>query len=95
MLTKEIIDVIINISEFLEFVNAVLKIGGIKMAKANSEIRDYAKSHGVHLWEIAEMLGIWDSNFTRKLRRELPAEEQQHIVALIDKIAEGKNQEVS
>ena len=65
------------------------------MARCNSEIRAYAKAHGVSLWEIAEMLGVWDSNFSRKLRRELPDAEKQRIVNMIDKIAEGKKQEVN
>lgn len=30
---------------------------------ANEEIKKYAKSKKVYLWEVAEKLGLWDSNF--------------------------------
>lgn len=53
----------------------------------NQEIRRVAKSAGVKLWEIAEVLGITDGNFSRKLRRELPGEEQAQIIGIIQKIA--------
>ena len=54
------------------------------MMKANREIRDKAKGAGCHLWEVAEMLGMSDSAFSRKLRRELQSEEKQKILTIID-----------
>lgn len=56
----------------------------------NREIKDHAKNSGVFLWEIAEAIGLADSNFSRKLRRELPADEKQRILAIIDEIAAAK-----
>lgn len=53
----------------------------------NLDIRQKAKCSGVKLWEIAEGIGITDSNFSRKLRRELPKEERERILRLIDEIA--------
>ena len=53
----------------------------------NLDIRHKAKCSGVKLWEIAEGIGITDSNFSRKLRRELPKEERERILRLIDEIA--------
>jgi hypothetical protein len=53
----------------------------------NQEIRQAAKSAGVKLWQIAERLGMNDGNFSRKLRRELPEAEQQHIICIIADIA--------
>lgn len=53
----------------------------------NMRIRKAANSSGVKLWEIAEVLGITDSNFSRKLRRELPEEEQAQIIGIIQEIA--------
>ncbi len=53
----------------------------------NKRIRDAAKSAGVKLWEIAEVLGITDGNFSRKLRRELSGEEQTQIIGIIREIA--------
>lgn len=60
----------------------------VKEAMENQKIRAEAKSHGVKLWQIAEGYGVADSSFSRKLRRELPEEEQQHIIEIIAKIAE-------
>ena len=42
----------------------------------NSEIRMKAKEKNVKLWEIADGIGMTDSNFSRKLRKELSEEEQ-------------------
>lgn len=53
----------------------------------NHQIRDYANKQGVRLWQIAAELGINDGNFSRKLRKELPAEEQQRIMGIIDTLA--------
>ena len=43
---------------------------------ANEIIKETAKGNGVKLWQIADKLGIYDGNFSRKLRHELAAEEQ-------------------
>ena len=57
----------------------------------NQRIRTEAAAHGVKLWQIAEVYGLNDSNFSRKLRRELPEDEQQRIIGIIEQIAaEGK-----
>ena len=56
----------------------------------NRAIRDAAKEYGVKLWEIAEELGINDGNLSRKLRHELPDEEQEKIIVIIARIAERK-----
>ena len=56
----------------------------------NRAIRDTAKEYGVKLWEIAEELGINDGNLSRKLRHELPDDEQEKIIVIITRIAERK-----
>lgn len=53
----------------------------------NEAIRKAAQEKGVKLWQIAERVGMLDSNFSRKLRRELPEEEQRRIIAIINEIA--------
>lgn len=53
----------------------------------NVEIRTEAKRVGVKLWQVAERLGMNDGNFSRKLRRELPAEEQKKILGVIHDLA--------
>ena len=46
----------------------------------NQDIKNYAKSKGVRLWQIAEVLHINDGNFSRKLRKELSEAQKQEIV---------------
>lgn len=53
----------------------------------NSLIRETAKQKNVKLWQIADALGMNDGNFSRRLRHELPPEETERILALIDKLA--------
>ncbi|MCR5652765.1 MAG: hypothetical protein K6F88_03100 [Ruminococcus sp.] len=57
---------------------------------ANNEIKARAKQKGVCLWEVADKLGLVDSSFSRKLRRELPPDEKRRIINLIDEIATEK-----
>lgn len=54
----------------------------------NDAIRNAAKANGIRLWQIAEKLGVNDGNFSRKLRRELPEEEQQRILGIIKELSE-------
>ena len=53
----------------------------------NDDIRCKAGGYGIPLWMIAERLGITDSSFSRKLRKELPIDEKEKIFAIIEKIA--------
>lgn len=59
----------------------------------NKDLRDYAKSKGVKLWQIAEKLNINDGNFSRKLRRELPDQEKQKIIMIVDEVANSERGE--
>jgi len=54
---------------------------------SNSVIRNEAKRNSVRLWQIAERLGINDGNFSRRLRHELPEDEQQRILQIINDLA--------
>ena len=56
----------------------------------NVDIRKAAKEAKVNLWEIAEVYGINDGNFSRKLRRELPESEKQKIFEIIEQIRREK-----
>ena len=60
----------------------------------NKEIRSAAKNAGVRLWEVAAAYGINDGNFSRKLRRELPQEEKEKILAIIDRLAQEKQEAI-
>lgn len=54
------------------------------------EIRRAAARNGLKLWEVAEACGVTDSTFSRKLRRELPSEQREHILNTIRNLAEHK-----
>ncbi len=56
----------------------------------NQEIREEAKAAGLYLWEVAAAIGINDGNFSRKLRRELPQEEKERILGIIQQLAQKK-----
>ena len=60
----------------------------------NKEIREAAKKAGIHLWQVAEACGVNDGNFSRKLRKELPQEEKQMILEIIDRLTEEKQEVV-
>ena len=53
----------------------------------NQEIRNAAKSSGVKLWQVADAIGICDTSFSKKLRKEIPQEEKSHILLLIQQLA--------
>ena len=62
------------------------------MNRANAIIRQHAKEKKVKLWQLAAALNINDGNLSRKLRFELPEDEQERILSIIDNIAaENKN----
>ena len=56
----------------------------------NVEIRESAKAKGVMLWEIADAIGITDATFSRKLRKELSADERSRILEKIEEVARRK-----
>lgn len=60
----------------------------------NKEIRTAAKNAGVRLWQVAAAYGISDGNFSRKLRQELPQEEKEKILAIIDRLAQEKQEAI-
>lgn len=58
----------------------------------NTDIRILAMQNRVKLYQIAEYLGIWDSTLSRKLRRELPPEEKEKIMAAIKELAQERRE---
>lgn len=59
----------------------------------NQDIRDEIKNAGIKLWQIADKLGIDDSNFSRKLRYELNDETKQKIRTIINELKAGADNE--
>ena len=50
----------------------------------NTKVRIKMIEAGLKQWQLAQILGIDESVLSRKLRYELPEEEQDRIVALIE-----------
>ena len=55
---------------------------------ANQDIRQALTGAGFKHWELAEPLGIYEGNLSRKLRRELPSEQKEHIFRTIERMKE-------
>lgn len=51
-----------------------------------SEIKRLAADAGLHLWQIADKLGITDSSFSRKLRRPLSEMDTAKVLAAIEQL---------
>lgn len=47
----------------------------------------------MRLWQIADELGINDGNFSRKLRRELSADEKAKIYAIVARLSDAEGGE--
>ena len=57
---------------------------------SNMDLRNYAKTHGVRLWQVADVLGIPDFQLSRKLRHEFAEEDKVRFVHIVDSISTGK-----
>lgn len=53
----------------------------------NVEIRRTAAGAGVRLWQIAEAMGMTDSQFSRKLRREFSQEDKEKAFSIIRELS--------
>ncbi len=51
----------------------------------NKLIRETLTRHNLRQWELAEIMNINEFSLSRKMRKELPAEEQRRIVSLIER----------
>ena len=56
----------------------------------NELIRNTAKKSKVFLWEIATALNVSEATITRKLRKELSADETARILDIIEQLAAEK-----
>ncbi len=54
----------------------------------NEKVRTALFVNNVRQWRLAEKLGVSESVISRKLRTELPDEEQQKLVEIIKSISE-------
>lgn len=56
----------------------------------NEIIREELKEKKVYQWELASALGISEQTMVRKMRFEMPDDEQMKLLALISEIAMDK-----
>ena len=55
----------------------------------NESIRNALKANGIYQWQLAELMGVTEFTLSRKLRHELPKEEQTRIIQMIESAADG------
>lgn len=60
----------------------------VSNTRPNRDIRRAAAFSGVCLWQIADSLGITDANFSRKLRKELSADEKAKCFQIIENLSQ-------
>ena len=63
------------------------------MILTNRDLRLAAAGRGIKLWQIAEEMGILDSNLSRKLRHELSESEKARIMEIIERLAREQTNE--
>lgn len=53
---------------------------------SGKEIKALIKSSGLKCWQVADALGMQDSNFSRRLRKDFDKEAVKAVKAAIDRI---------
>ena len=59
--------------------------------KNNIAVRDTADRYGLFVYQIAQIMGISESALVKKMRVEWSEEEQQRVISMIEKYAEGND----
>lgn len=60
--------------------------------KKNEILKNKIKNKKIKLWEVAQKLGLCDSNFSRLLRYELSKEQKEQIEKAIRELEAEKNE---
>lgn len=61
--------------------------------KANQDIREKIENGKIRYWQVAYELGIDDTAFSKKLRKELSDKEKEKINKIIDDLIKEKQDE--
>lgn len=56
------------------------------MLQTNRDVRLAISDAGFYLWQVAETLGITDSTFSKKLRREMSADEKEAVLRAVERM---------
>lgn len=60
---------------------------------ANEAVKDALKRHGVPQWELGRELNVSENTMYRKLRTDLPKQEQEQLIRKVEEIASQKEKE--
>lgn len=60
------------------------------MFQTNRDVRLAISDAGFYLWQVAETLGVTDSTFSKKLRREMPADEKDTVLRAVERMKEQR-----
>lgn len=60
---------------------------------ANLDVKKAINNSKLKFWQVASQLGITDSTFSRKLRKEFSAETKEKIFSIIKSLKEGEKSE--
>ena len=52
----------------------------------NEDVRNFIRANNVNFWQVAAVLGLTDSGFSKKLRKELPQSEKDRIFKIVKEI---------
>lgn len=55
-----------------------------------SEVKQLILSEGLRCWQVAELWGLNDGNFSRRLRKPFNEEEVKRVKGIIQKLSEQK-----
>lgn len=55
-----------------------------------SEVKQLILSNGLKCWQVAELWGLNDGNFSRRLRKSFNEEEVKRVKNIIQKLSEQK-----
>ncbi len=53
----------------------------------NLRIREAMRNAGVKQWEVAERFGLSEDRFCRRLRHELPKDEMERVLSIIEELS--------
>lgn len=67
---------------------------GNRTLTANKDLRDFMENHNIKVWQLAESIGMSDSNLYTKLRHELSDtvkdQYMEHVKQIIERRSDGK-----
>ena len=81
-----IIDIVVVVGQHkggMIKMNRISHRSKLRNNKRNKRVYEAAEEYGLYHWEVADLLGIREETLSKKLRYELPEEEQEYIIDTI------------